>query len=127
MLPDVSGTWAGLVGVGLCGGNALRVIWMANQSGNSVSGPVTVSTSPAVTNVTFGGTLSGTLTAGQLSLAYSSPPGSVIGFGACSASGTGSAIVSNDTMSGNLSVTFTSCEGLGLQAPANSQLTLSRQ
>lgn len=100
---------------------------MANQSGKNVSGPAAVSTSPAVTNVAFSGTLTGTLAGSQLSLTYTSPPGSVAGFGNCFASGNGSAVVSGGTMSGDLNVSFTSCEGLGLQAPANSQLTLTRQ
>ena len=126
-MPSLSGTWSGVVGAGSGGGNALRVIWMATQNGNNVSGPATVSTSPAVTNVAFGGTLSGTLAGSQLSLAFTSPPGSVTGVGNCFASGTGSAVVSDGTMSGSLSVIFTACEGLGLQPPASSQLTLARQ
>jgi hypothetical protein len=124
---NLSGTWAGLVGSGSGGGNALRVLWTATQSGINVSGPATITTSPAVTNVVFTGTLSGTIAASQLSLSFTSPPGSVGGFGSCFASGTGSASVSDGTMSGNLSVTFTSCEGLGLQPPASAQLTLSKQ
>jgi hypothetical protein len=124
--PNLSGTWSGVVGAGSGGGNALRLTWLANQTGDSVSGPATVSTSPAVTNIAFGGTLSGTLAGSQLSLAFTSPPGSVSGFGNCFASGTGSATVNKNTISGNLSMTFTSCEGAGITPPASNQLTLTR-
>ena len=124
---NLSGTWSGVVGAGSGGGNALRVAWAASQGGTNVTGAATLSTSPALTNVTFSGTLSGTLTGSQLSLDFTSPPGSVPAFGGCAASGKGSAIVADGTMSGNLTVNFTACDGLGLQPPASSQLTFTRQ
>jgi hypothetical protein len=125
---DLAGTWSGVVGAGSGGGRALRVTWAANQSGNSVSGPATLVTSPAVTDITFSGTLAGSLTGNRLSLTYMGVPGGVPGSPSCSVSGTGSATTSGSSaISGILDVSFVSCDALGLQPPANDQLTLTRQ
>ena len=86
-----------------------------------------MSTSPAVTNVTFHGTLVGTVDGRELMLAYAAPPGSVEGFPDCSASGNGTVAVTGSVMSGNLDVVFGSCNGPRLQPPASSQVTLTRQ
>jgi hypothetical protein len=61
---NLTGTWAGVVGSGSGGGRALRVTWTASQSGSRVSGPATLLTSPAVTDQTFSGTMSGSLSGG---------------------------------------------------------------
>jgi hypothetical protein len=125
---DLTGTWSGVVGAGSGGGSALRVTWTANQSGSSASGPATLLTSPAVTNITFSGTLSGSLTGSRLSLNYVGLPGDVPGFANCSASGRGSAVASgSSTISGTLDVSFESCDGLGLRPPTNDQLTMTKQ
>jgi hypothetical protein len=124
---NLSGTWSGVIGAGSGGGNALRVVWRASQRANVISGPATVSTSPAVTNLVFDGTLIGILSGSQLSLAYTAPPGSVPGSANCFATGAGSVAVGSGTMSGTLGIVFTSCEGLGLQPPGESQLTLTRE
>jgi len=102
-------------------------LWMANQTGNSLSGPVTPLTSPAVTDITFSGTLTGTIGGSQLSLTFVAVPGAVSGSANCSSSGTGSATATSITISGSLDVSFVSCDGLGLQPPANNQLTLTKQ
>jgi len=124
---NLTGTWSGVVGAGSGGGRALRVTWTVNQNGSNLSGPVTLLTSPAVTDITFSGALTGTLAGSQLSLNYVTMPGAVPGLANCSASGTGSATATSSTISGNLDVSFVSCDGLGLQPPANNQLTLTRQ
>ena len=124
---NLTGTWSGVVGAGSGGGRALRVTWTVSQAGANLSGPVTLLTSPAVTDVTFSGALTGTLTGSQLSLTYVTMPGAVPGSANCSASGTGSATATSSAISGNLDVSFVSCDGLGLQPPANNQLTLTRQ
>ena len=124
---DLTGTWSGVVGAGSGGGRALRVTWSATQSGNSVSGPATLLTSPPVTNLSFAGTLSGTVAGAQLSLSYVSSPGGVPGSSTCSLSGNGAAAIGANTMSGNLDVAFMSCDGLGLAPPMSNQLTLTKQ
>jgi hypothetical protein len=124
---DLTGTWSGVVGAGSGGGRALRVSWSATQSGNSVSGPATLLTSPPVTNLTFAGTLSGTLTGTQASLKYVSPSGGVPGSATCSVSGSGAAAIGGNAMSGNLDVAFMSCDGLDLQPPASNQLTMTKE
>jgi hypothetical protein len=125
---DLTGTWSGVVGAGSGDGRALRVTWTANQSGNSVSGPATLMTSPAVTDITFSGTLAGSLTGNRLSLTYMGRPGGVPGSASCSVSATGSATTNGaSAISGILDVSFVSCDALGLQPPANDQLTLTRQ
>jgi hypothetical protein len=124
---NLTGTWSGVVGSGSGGGRALRVTWTASQSGSRVSGPATLLTSPAVTDLTFSGTMSGSLTGGQLSLMFAAPSGSVPGSATCSVTSTGSAAAGTSTISGTLDVTFVACEGLGLQPPTSDQLTLTRQ
>ena len=124
---NLTGTWSGVVGAGSGGGRALRVTWTVSQTGGNLSGPVTLLTSPAVTDVSFSGALTGTLTGSRLSLTYMTMPGAVPGSANCSASGIGSATATGSAISGNLDVSFVSCDGLGLQPPANNQLTLTRQ
>ncbi len=124
---DLSGTWSGVVGSGSGGGRALRVTWSATQTGNTISGPATVTTSPAVSDVTFAGTLSGTLTGTQLSLSYASSAGNSAGAPDCSVSGHGTGSATGTSISGQFDVSFRSCELLGLQAPTSDQLTLTKQ
>jgi hypothetical protein len=124
---DLTGTWSGVVGAGSGGGRALRVTWSATQSGSSVSGPATLLTSPPVTNVTFVGILSGTLTGTQLSFSYVSSPGSVRESDMCSLSGNGNAAIGSNTMSGRLDVMFVSCTGLDLEPPLSDQLAMTKQ
>jgi hypothetical protein len=101
---------------------------MVNQSGNSVSGPATLVTSPAVTDITLSGTLTGSLIGNRLSLAYMGLPGGVPGSTKCSVSGTGSATATGTSaITGVLDVSFVSCDPLGLQPPANDQLILTKQ
>jgi len=125
-LLNLAGTWSGFVGAGSGGGRALRVTWTTSQTGSNLSGPVTLLTSPAVTDITFSGTLTGTLTGSQLSLTFMTMPGAVPGSANCSASGTGSASATSTAISGSLDVAFVSCNGLGLQPPANNLLTLTK-
>jgi len=98
--------------------------WSATQNGSSVSGPATL-IKPAF-NVPATGTLGGTLTGSQLSLTYTVSSGSVPGFAACSIAGSGSATVTNSTVSGSLSTTFVSCTGSGLEPTGSDLLSLTR-
>jgi hypothetical protein len=124
---DLTGTWSGIVGAGSGSGRALRVTWSATQSGSSVSGTATLLTSPPVTNIAFVGILSGTLIGTRLSLNYVSSPGGVRGSDTCFLSGHGATAISNNTMFGNLDVTFISCDGLDLEPPMNDQLAMTKQ
>jgi hypothetical protein len=123
---DLTGTWTGVVGSGSGGGRALRVTWTAAQNAGSVSGPATLSTSPALTDIAIPGTLTATLSGSQLSLTFTAPAG-VQRSPTCSVSGAGSAAVANGTISGTLDVAFVACEALGLQPPANDTLSLTKQ
>ena len=121
---DVSGTWSGVVGAGSGAGRALRLTWTATQTGDTVSGPATLSTSPAVSDLIFSGTLTGAVTGVQLSLSYA---GSLAGVPGCSASARGMAAAAGASISGQLDVTFSSCDTLGLQPPASNQVSLTKQ
>jgi hypothetical protein len=124
---DLTGTWTGTIGSGSGAGRALRVTWTISQTDATVSGPATLSTSPAVTAVAFPGLLAGTLHGPDVSLAYTSSLGNVPGFPNCSLSGRGVATVSGHSMTGTFDVTYTSCEGLNLLPPTGDQLLLTKQ
>src|SRR5262245_40423104 len=124
---DLSGTWSGVVGSGSGGGRALRLTWSATQTGNTVLGPATLTTSPAVSALSFAGTLSGSLTGLQLSLSYASNAGSNTGAPDCCDSGHGTGTTFGTSISGQLDVAVTSCDALGLQAPTRDQFTLTKQ
>ena len=126
MMPSPSvnliGTWSGILGRESGGGRALRVAWTVTQDGSAASGPVSVLTSPPVTDVIFSGTLTGTISGNQLSLTLSAQP---LPNSECSMSGTGTAAVAAGTIAGSLDVHFTSC-GL-IEPPSNNQLVLTKQ
>ena len=124
---DLSGTWSGVVGAGSGGGRALRVTWSATQTGTTISGPATLTTSPAVSDLTFAGTLSGTVTRAQLSVRYVSNAGTIAGLPDCSVSGQGTGAATPTSISGQLDVAFASCDALGMQAPTTDQFTLTKQ
>jgi hypothetical protein len=118
--------WTGLLGAP-GSGSALRMTWMASQSGTSVSGPLSIVKPMAAVEAT--GPLTGTVSGTQLSISYVVTAGSVIGYPSCSISGTGSGTLSGSTISGTLTLTFTSCGGAssGLEPPASNQLSLTKQ
>ena len=121
---NVTGTWSGRLGEQQSG-SALRVTWIAAQTGSAVSGPATF-VKPAL-NVPATGTMSGTLSGGQLSLTFSVPAGAVPVYLSCTITANGSAAATSQTISGNLQTTFTNCLGSGLETPDSTQFTLSRQ
>lgn len=86
------------------------------------SGPARVLSSPPVTDVIFSGTLTGSISGSQVSLALSAQP---LPGSACTLSGTGSAAVATGTMAGSLDVHFTSC-GV-LEPPSSNQIVLTQQ
>jgi hypothetical protein len=120
---DLTGAWSGMIGQPQSGA-ALRITWMAAQTGSTVSGPVTL-VKPAL-NVPATGTMRGTLSGGQLTLSFSVPAGAVPIYLSCTIVGTGSAVVTGDTISGTLQTTFTNCLFSGLETPASPQFTLNR-
>lgn len=119
---NLTGTWSGILGRESGGGRALRVTWTATQDGSAASGPASVLTSPPVTDVLFVGTLTGSISGGQVSLTLAAQP---LPGSACSLSGTGSAAVTAGTIAGSLDVHFTSC-GV-LEPPSSNQLVLTKQ
>ena len=124
---NLSGIWTGAVGAGSGGGRALRITWLVNQAGDIVSGMATVSTSPAVTDITFSGMLGGSIAGSRVLLTFNAPRGSVPGAADCSVTGTGFADVSGGAVAGALDIVFASCDSLGLQPPASDQMTLTKQ
>ena len=120
----LAGTWSGTLGAGSGGGRALRVTWTIAQNGLQLSGPVTVSTSPAVTPITFDGTITGTSSrSSQLTLSLAARNAA----SGCAVNGAGTAAGSVLTIDGTLDVTFTSCDGLDVQPPGSNHLTLTKQ
>jgi hypothetical protein len=119
---NVVGTWSGILGRESGGGRALRVTWTVTQDGSSASGPVSVLTSPPVTDVIFSGTLAGTISGNQLFLTLSAQP---LPNTDCTMSGSGSAVVATSTIAGTLDLHFTSC-GV-LEPPSSNQLVLTKQ
>jgi hypothetical protein len=124
---DLSGRWTGTVGAGSGGGRALRVVWTATQTGHSITGAATLTTSPAVTDITIPGTLSGTVAPSGIILTFTAPRGSVPGSSTCTVSGLGSAVTASATIVGRLPVAFSFCDDLNLQPPSSDQLALSKQ
>jgi hypothetical protein len=123
---DVTGTWTGLLGPS-GSGSALRMTWAASQTGGSLAGPLTL-VKPAA-NAPATGPLTGTISGSQLTLSYVVTAGSVTGFPDCGISGMGSGTLSGLTITGTLMLTFTSCSGAssGLEPPASSQFSLTKQ
>lgn len=123
---DVTGTWTGLLGT-QASGSALRLTWVASQSGDTVSGALTVV--KPMNNVPATGPLTGTISGSQLALSYSVTAGSVAGFPNCTISGSGGGTLSGSTITGALPLTFTSCSGAasGLEPPSSSQFSLTKQ
>jgi hypothetical protein len=123
-LPDLSGTWVGMLGEPRSG-SALRVTWVATQTGATVLGPATVL--KAAANVPATGTMSGTLSGSGLTLTYSVPAGAVPVYLSCAVEGNGAATATAGTISGTLQTTFTSCLGSGLETPESPRLILEKQ
>ena len=121
---NLTGTWSGMLGQSGTG-SALRVTWVATQTGMTVSGPATM-VKPSL-NVPATGTMAGTLSGSQLTLTYSVPAGAVPVYLSCMVTGSGSAAATNQTISGNLDTTFTFCLGSGLERPESTQLMLTKQ
>ena len=119
----LTGTWSGTLGAGSGGGRALRIAWTISQNDLQLSGPVTVSTSPAVSPIVFDGTITGGFNrSSQLTVALTARHGS----SGCVVNGTGTAAATINTIDGTLDVTFTGCDGLDVQAPNSNRLTLTK-
>ena len=101
---DATGTWTGILGAP-GSGSALRMTWIANQSGSLAAGPMTLV--KPVPNVPATGPLTGVVSGGQLLLTYNVSAGSVTGFPSCGISGSGSGTLSGSTITGTLLLTFT--------------------
>jgi hypothetical protein len=124
---SLAGFWAGTVGVSADDGRSLGLIWSAGTNGDGLSGTATLSTLPsAPAAITFVGTLTGTRDGDRLLLTYTSQPGRVRD-SACMVSGKGTAYLEEYTLVGDLEVSYESCDGLGLQPPASTKLTLLRK
>jgi hypothetical protein len=122
---SLTGSWSGVIGQGSGGGRALRVTWTATQTGNTATGPVSVLTSPPVTDVIFSGVMTGTISGTQVSLTLSSQP---LPGSECSLTGTGSANggTGSGNLSGTLDVRFSPSCG-ALEPPANDGFVLAKQ
>jgi hypothetical protein len=105
-------------------GNALRASWTATQTGNAVTGTITL-LKPSV-NLVFTGTLSGTISSNQVALTYRIPQGSVPNLPDCTMSGTGPAEATNTLIAGTLSITYTNCEGFIAQPATSEPMSLSK-
>jgi hypothetical protein len=121
---NMTGIWSGTLGQATSG-TSVRLVWNATQSFSTVSGPVIIS--KPVDNLTFPGTLSGTLNAQNLSLTYTVPAGSVPGFANCLIAGTGAAGATNSVITGTINVAATSCDGFTGHPTGTQSLSLTKQ
>ena len=121
---NLAGTWSGLIGVAQASHSATAT-WVVAQSGSSVSGPITLNQTAA--NVSFTGTMVGTLSGSRVAVTYAIPRGNVPNFPDCSMSGTGAFDANATQMSGTLSITYTNCEGFGTPPAAADEVRLTKQ
>jgi len=122
---NAAGLWLGTIGGTSEEGRPLAVLWDASETGNTVSGIARFYTGPLSTDrVTFAGPLTGTRTGNQLTLSFTATPGTVLA-GACALTGIGTATLNDGTLTGTLSVSLGSCDGL--EPPASMDLLLKRQ
>ena len=120
----LAGTWRGLIGA-VAQSSSLTATWTVAQTGNAVSGPITLS-NPA-TNVTFAGTLGGTLSGTSLPVTYTIPRGNVPGFPDCAMSGTATLEASATLMSGTLNITYTNCQNFTSQTSSSDAVSFTKQ
>lgn len=120
---DLTGTWSGQLGQP-GSTSALRLTWVATQSGNVVSGVATL-VKPAV-GVQARGAMTGILEADRLLLTYAVPPDSIQGFSSCEIAGIGNATATSSSIRGTLALRFTSCAGAGLEPPGTNDVVLTK-
>lgn len=121
----LAGTWRGPIGVIAQSSSSLIGTWTVAQTGTAVSGPITLA-NPS-TNVTFAGTLSGTLSGTSLPVTYTIPRGNVPGFPDCAMSGTSTLQASATIMSGTLNITYTNCQNFTSQTSSSDAISLTKQ
>lgn len=120
---DLTGTWSGLLGQS-GSSSALRLTWVATQTGNSVSGIATL-VKPAF-NVQARGGMTGILNGSQLILTYAVPPDSIQGFSSCEIAGLGNATATSTVIDGTITLMARSCAGTGLEPPGSNELRLTK-
>ena len=120
---NLTGTWAGQLGQP-GSTSALRLMWVATQTGNVVSGVATL-IKPSF-NVQGRGAMTGILNGDRLVLTYAIPPDSIQGFPRCEIAGIGNARATDSGITGTLALMFTSCAGTGLEPPGTIDLMLTR-
>jgi hypothetical protein len=120
---DLTGTWSGQLGQpGSM--SALRLTWVATQTGNIVSGVATL-VKPAF-NVQARGAMTGIINGDRFLLTYAVPPDSIQGFFTCEIAGVGNATATNNSITGALPLMFRSCVGTGLEPPESNDLKLTK-
>jgi hypothetical protein len=122
-LLDLTGTWSGQLGQP-GSASALRLTWVATHTGNVVSGVATL-VKPAF-NVQARGGMTGTLNGDRLFLTYAVQPDTIQGFFTCEIAGFGNATATNNSITGTISLIFTSCAGTGLEPPGSNDLRLTK-
>ena len=118
-----TGTWKGTFGTA---STPFAVTWTATQTGSAVAGPALVVVSPVVS---FTGTITGTLSNGQLALAIAVPAGAIAAIPACSITGAGqSTTATSSSIVASILVTFSqACLGtVTTQASSTATLTLTK-
>lgn len=120
---DLTGTWSGTLGQP-GSGSALRLTWVATHTGNVVAGVATL-VKPA-DNIPGRGAMTGVVDGDRVLLTYAIPPDSIQGFPRCEIAGIGNTIASSNSISGTLTLMFTSCTGTGLEPPGSNDLRLTK-
>jgi hypothetical protein len=120
---DLTGTWAGQLGQpGSM--SALRLTWVATHTGNVVSGVATLV--KPVFNVQARGAMTGILNGDRLVITYAVPPDTIQGFSTCEIAGFGNATATNNSITGAITLRFTSCAGTGLEPPPSNELRFTK-
>jgi hypothetical protein len=121
---NLTGTWTGQIGSPGTG-SAVRVTWVAIQSGSNVTGTATL-LKPA-NGVNVPGNLAAVQSGSQLTLSYLASAGAVPPLPACTVSGSGSAtLTSGNAIAGTMTLVVAGCAGSGIESVAGAPLALGR-
>lgn len=122
---DLTGVWSGTLSQD--GSDPISVTWTANQSGNTVVGPLVGSTAELGE---LNATLAGVITDGdQVAFTFTVGEGSIATAPTCSASGSGTSSLSDTEISADIDISYGSdCIGVVTdEATERFQLTLLRE
>jgi hypothetical protein len=112
---NLAGTWSGTLfhPGGGTGGTPMQMTWVASQKAAIVTGTHTLM---HPSGAVLSGTLTGSVTGSMLALTETVPAGNVPGFPNCSFTAASTLPVTANSIAGNLTTTFRSCDGFNMFA-----------